>query len=90
MAKVYLLSRGLDPVLGVFTGVLAFILSENNPRSAPPPGHTLKALTQWRWAEYKQAKISRQLEEERKSEADLERMKAELDAATREAQSPAN
>ncbi|PAV24066.1 hypothetical protein PNOK_0113400 [Pyrrhoderma noxium] len=36
-----LLSRSLDPALGVITGVLAFYLNQTNPRTAPPPGESL-------------------------------------------------
>ncbi|KAF8511381.1 hypothetical protein JB92DRAFT_2934848 [Gautieria morchelliformis] len=43
-----LLSRTLDPLLGVFTGVLAFYLAETNPRTAPPPDDTLKELLRWK------------------------------------------
>ncbi|KAF9519921.1 hypothetical protein BS47DRAFT_1336646 [Hydnum rufescens UP504] len=45
----YLLSRGLDPVLGVFTGVLAYYLYERNPRTAPPPGEKLHELARWKF-----------------------------------------
>lgn len=49
MPKVYLLSRTLDPILGVFTGLFAYHLSETNPRSNIPPGHTLRELIPWQW-----------------------------------------
>ena len=49
MPKVYLLSRTLDPMLGLFTGLLAYYLHETNPRSAPPPGHSLRELVSWKW-----------------------------------------
>ncbi|EIW65825.1 hypothetical protein TREMEDRAFT_35791 [Tremella mesenterica DSM 1558] len=49
MPKIYLLSRTLDPILGIFTGLLAYHLHESNPRSAPPPGHTLRELVRWKW-----------------------------------------
>lgn len=39
----------LDPLLGVFTGVLAYRLYEGHPRTAPPPGQTLSELVQWKW-----------------------------------------
>jgi hypothetical protein len=51
--KVFLLSRTLDPLLGVFTGLLAFHLHETNPRSAPPPGHSLSELISWKWSDVK-------------------------------------
>ncbi|XAO24982.1 hypothetical protein I312_103791 [Cryptococcus bacillisporus CA1280] len=47
MTKAYLLSRTLDPLLAVFTGLFAFYLNQNNPRTAPPPGHTLQELLRW-------------------------------------------
>jgi non-classical export protein 1 len=40
--------RGLDPLLGVFTGVLAYYLAETNPRTAPPPEDTLRELLRWK------------------------------------------
>lgn len=83
MPKVYLLSRGLDPILGVFTGLLAYVLSEHNPRSAPPAGHTLKELTQWQWAELRKKRLRRALEEERRSGLELEKMRAELEGRSR-------
>lgn len=49
MPKVYLLSRTLDPLLGLFTGLLAYHLHETNPRSSPPVGHTLRELLAWKW-----------------------------------------
>jgi hypothetical protein len=58
--RTYLLSRGLDPVLGVFTGLLAYRLHETNPRSAPPEGHTLLALAGWRWGVAKERRVERE------------------------------
>lgn len=46
------LHRSLDPVLGVFTGVLAFYLHEANPRSAPLPGESLSELARWKWEKW--------------------------------------
>ncbi|WVN87833.1 uncharacterized protein L203_103028 [Cryptococcus depauperatus CBS 7841] len=51
----YLLSRTLDPVLAIFTGVFAYYLNETNPRTAPPPGHTLRELVSWKWADIRGA-----------------------------------
>ncbi|WVO15358.1 hypothetical protein L204_103014 [Cryptococcus depauperatus] len=51
----YLLSRTLDPVLGIFTGVFAYYLNETNPRTAPPQGHTLRELVSWKWADIRGA-----------------------------------
>src|SRR5690242_4607973 len=49
MPRVYLLSRTLDPFLGIFTGLLAYHLSESNPRTNVQPGHTLRELINWKW-----------------------------------------
>ena len=47
---------GLDPLLGVFTGVLAFYLHENNPRTAPPSDQRLVELMRWKLAKWKTAR----------------------------------
>ncbi|KAI9064442.1 hypothetical protein FKP32DRAFT_1591871 [Trametes sanguinea] len=39
-----LLSRALDPLLGVFTGVLAYYLYETHPRTAIPEEQRLTSL----------------------------------------------
>lgn len=62
MTKAYLLSRTLDPLLAVFTGLFAFHLNQNNPRTAPPPGHTLQELLRWKWAESKKIREARDKE----------------------------
>lgn len=61
--KVYLLSRTLDPLLGVFTGLLAYQLHETNPRSAPPPGHTLRELISWKWRDHRERRALRETSE---------------------------
>ncbi|TFK54786.1 hypothetical protein OE88DRAFT_1653275 [Heliocybe sulcata] len=48
-----LLSRGLDPVLGVFTGVLAYYLYETHPRTAPPPDQRLQKLVRWKLSKWR-------------------------------------
>ncbi|KAG8916739.1 hypothetical protein FRC02_003619 [Tulasnella sp. 418] len=53
MVRTYLLSKTLDPILGVFTGVVAFRLSETNPRTAPLEGETLGDLLRWRYGKWK-------------------------------------
>ncbi|KAG1803772.1 uncharacterized protein HD556DRAFT_1437523 [Suillus plorans] len=53
MPTPVLLSRGLDPVLGIFTGFFAYYLHETHPRTAPPPDKRLAALVQWKWAKWK-------------------------------------
>lgn len=60
MPKIYLLSRTLDPILGIFTGLLAYKLHETNPRSAPAEGHTLGALLGWRWQLSKDRRAERE------------------------------
>ncbi|KAF8315350.1 hypothetical protein DL93DRAFT_2079083 [Clavulina sp. PMI_390] len=40
--------RTLDPLLGVFTGVLAFTLHERHPRTAPALGERLIDLVNWK------------------------------------------
>lgn len=61
MPKVYLLSRALDPILGVFTGLLAYHLSETNPRSNIPPGHTLQELIPWQLGVWREERRVREL-----------------------------
>ncbi|WVR08897.1 hypothetical protein IAU60_005956 [Kwoniella sp. DSM 27419] len=80
MAKTYLLSRTLDPILGVFTGILAFHLNETNPRSAPPEGHTLRELAMWKWGESKKLRDARNAEDE----GEWERVTKELVGGTTE------
>ncbi|GBE82164.1 hypothetical protein SCP_0405440 [Sparassis crispa] len=48
-----LLSRTLDPFLGVFTGVFAYYLHETNPRSAVPRDDRLVELMKWKWSKRK-------------------------------------
>ncbi|KAL0581538.1 hypothetical protein V5O48_000467 [Marasmius crinis-equi] len=52
-----LLSRGLDPVLGVFSGVLAYYLYETHPRTALPHDQTLRELIKWKWSQHKESKL---------------------------------
>lgn len=53
-----LLHRYVDPVLGVFTGVLAYYLHETHPRTALPPDQRLMELIRW-----KREKTQREREE---------------------------
>ncbi|KAF9651428.1 hypothetical protein BDM02DRAFT_3110470 [Thelephora ganbajun] len=48
-----LLSRTLDPLLGIFTGVFAYYLAENHPRTGFAPEERLRPLVQWKWAQYR-------------------------------------
>lgn len=61
-----LLSRGLDPLLGVFTGVFAYYLYENNPRTAPAERDRLMELVKW-----KREKIRQEEEEKHKADENL-------------------
>ncbi|KAL7283396.1 hypothetical protein ACG7TL_002826 [Trametes sanguinea] len=45
-----LLSRTLDPILGVFTGVLAYYLYETHPRNAIPEELRLASLLKRKYA----------------------------------------
>ncbi|KAH7913729.1 hypothetical protein BJ138DRAFT_1145397 [Hygrophoropsis aurantiaca] len=56
MAVPVLLSRGLDPFLGVFTGCFAYYLYETNPRTALPPDQRLAPLLQWKWDKFRSAR----------------------------------
>ncbi|BEJ15141.1 hypothetical protein CspHIS471_0409080 [Cutaneotrichosporon sp. HIS471] len=81
MPRNYLLSRTLDPLLGVFTGFLAYYLHETNPRTAPPPGHTLKDLVSWQVAENKQRAEVASAANAAADSAELEAVRRELDDA---------
>ncbi|THH26465.1 hypothetical protein EUX98_g7718 [Antrodiella citrinella] len=63
MSRV-LLSKTLDPVLGVFTGVFAYYLYENNPRTAPPQEDRLVELLRWKWAKRGRDEGSRSAQDE--------------------------
>ncbi|KAL1947908.1 hypothetical protein VTO73DRAFT_13632 [Trametes versicolor] len=55
-----LLSRTLDPILGVFTGGLAYYLYESHPRTAMPEELKLKSLLRWkytRWQKEREQKL---------------------------------
>ncbi|KAI0726632.1 hypothetical protein C8Q72DRAFT_801445 [Fomitopsis betulina] len=56
-----LLSRALDPLLGVFTGVFAYYLWEANPRTAMSQEQRLTALVQWKrdkWRQEREQKLT--------------------------------
>ncbi|KAI0082627.1 hypothetical protein K474DRAFT_1702624 [Panus rudis PR-1116 ss-1] len=53
-----LLSKALDPLLGVFTGVFAYYLYENHPRTAPPDGERLIDLARWKWEKRRREQAS--------------------------------
>ncbi|KAF8077879.1 hypothetical protein FPV67DRAFT_1405104 [Lyophyllum atratum] len=54
MCEFDLYLSGLDPILGVFTGLFAYYLHETHPRSALEPDVRLSALLRWKWAKYQQ------------------------------------
>ncbi|KAJ4487874.1 hypothetical protein J3R30DRAFT_3281256, partial [Lentinula aciculospora] len=51
--------RGLDPVLGVFTGVLAYYLYETHPRTALPQKQRLLELVRWKWSRWQETRKMR-------------------------------
>ncbi|EJD02491.1 uncharacterized protein FOMMEDRAFT_157714 [Fomitiporia mediterranea MF3/22] len=69
MPTPVLLSRSLDPLLGIFTGVFAFYLHQTNPRTAPPAGETFKDLVCWKRDKWK-ASRSKVFHLEKDSEAE--------------------
>ncbi|TCD64661.1 hypothetical protein EIP91_003822 [Steccherinum ochraceum] len=60
-----LLSRTLDPLLGIFTGAFAYYLYENNPRTAPPPEERLGELIRWKMDKRNKEEEARIAKEER-------------------------
>jgi hypothetical protein len=46
--------RGLDPLVGVFTGFLAYYLHETHPRTALHPEEKLSELLRWKYNKYQQ------------------------------------
>ncbi|KAG6810187.1 hypothetical protein H0H92_012951 [Tricholoma furcatifolium] len=56
MVPPALLSRTLDPFLGVFTGFLAYYLHETHPRTALAPEDRLSALLRWKWSQQQEIK----------------------------------
>lgn len=51
---ILMFPRGLDPLLGVFTGFLAYYLHENHPRTALQPEEKLSELLRWKYNKYQQ------------------------------------
>ena len=49
----------MDPVLGIFTGALAYYLYETNPRTAPPPEQSLDKLVRWKIEKYRSTRAER-------------------------------
>jgi len=54
-----LLSRTLDPLLGIFTGAFAYYLYETNPRTAPAPEQKLDHLVRWKIEKYRSNRVKR-------------------------------
>jgi len=72
---MHLLSRTLDPVLGVFTGVLAYYLHESHPRTAPPEGSRLVDLLRWKFDPNKGTNPAR---DAKSIQLDLQRMERDI------------
>ncbi|OCH92236.1 hypothetical protein OBBRIDRAFT_791470 [Obba rivulosa] len=73
-----LLSRGLDPLLGVFTGVLAYYLYESHPRNEVPPDERLTALIKWKYTKWRNEREQR-LTTGNTDEIDLRALAAEVE-----------
>ncbi|RPD66144.1 hypothetical protein L226DRAFT_609041 [Lentinus tigrinus ALCF2SS1-7] len=55
-----LLSRSMDPILGVFTGIFAYYLYEKHPRTAMPEELRLMSLLRWKrekWQQERERKL---------------------------------
>ncbi|KAH9180652.1 hypothetical protein EDB89DRAFT_1807182, partial [Lactarius sanguifluus] len=50
----------VDPVLGIFTGALAYYLYETNPRTAPSPEEKLDSLIRWKVEKYRSTRSERE------------------------------
>ncbi|KAI1795872.1 hypothetical protein LXA43DRAFT_1090504 [Ganoderma leucocontextum] len=75
-----LLSRTLDPILGVFTGMFAYYLYEQHPRTALPEELRLMSLLRWKREKWQQ-------ERERKLQATEELVDWQAIAASVEVES---
>ncbi|KAN0123764.1 hypothetical protein V8E52_002254 [Russula decolorans] len=69
-----LLSRAFDPLLGIFTGALAFYLYEINPRTAPVPEQKLENLVRWKIEKYQASHAKRDSEEGASSDAEWSKL----------------
>lgn len=63
--------RALDPLLGVFTGVLAFQLRQNHPGTAPPDNERLSSLVGWKVGLWREQRRQREAESEKEVWATL-------------------
>ncbi|EGN93255.1 hypothetical protein SERLA73DRAFT_78863 [Serpula lacrymans var. lacrymans S7.3] len=59
MAYPVIVSRAVDPILGVFTGCLAYYLYETNPRNTLPSDRRLAPLVQWKWATWQAKRLEK-------------------------------
>ncbi|PCH37978.1 hypothetical protein WOLCODRAFT_22999 [Wolfiporia cocos MD-104 SS10] len=73
-----LLSRTLDPLLGVFTGIFAYHLYETNPRTAIAEEDRLTPLLRWKYARWQNERQRRLSADE---EVDLGTIRAEVEKA---------
>ncbi|KAG8806983.1 hypothetical protein FRC18_005813, partial [Serendipita sp. 400] len=49
-----------DPLLGIFTGVVAFQLRQNNPETAPPSNERLDYLVRWKYNQWLESRRKQQ------------------------------
>lgn len=75
MPPPVLLSRGIDPLLGIFTGCLAYCLYETNPRTSLPADQRLAALVQWKWAKWQLERNNKLAALESEAEATFSKVK---------------
>ncbi|KAH9966765.1 hypothetical protein BC827DRAFT_1264688 [Russula dissimulans] len=72
-----LLSRTLDPLLGIFTGAFAYYLYETNPRTAPASEQKLDNLVRWKIEKYRSNRAKRD-STEANSDDDLSKVFAQV------------
>ena len=53
--------RGLDPILGIFTGLLGFYLHETHPRTARPEEQRLMQLLKWKYTKFREQRRAKLL-----------------------------
>ncbi|KAI5475747.1 Nce101 protein [Pseudohyphozyma bogoriensis] len=56
LPRVYLVSKRLDPVLGIASGIWAYYLYES--RVGRPQGHSLNELVGAKWTTWRQARAN--------------------------------
>ncbi|TFY83712.1 hypothetical protein EWM64_g295 [Hericium alpestre] len=77
MAPV-LLSRTLDPILGIFTGIFAYHLYETNPRTELPEEQKLVNLVRWKMEKSRNERAHK-AEEEARDNVDWKEVVAEAE-----------